>query len=74
MKIAIMQPYFFPYIGDFLSRDELYNHLKKNNIYGRRCFYPLINDFPTYRGLSSAFSDNLPVAETMAAQVICLPI
>lgn len=56
------------------SRDELYEKLKRNNIYGRRYFYPLISQFPSYRGLSSAKSSNLPVAEQVAEQVICLPI
>jgi len=56
------------------SRDELYEKLKKNNIYGRRYFYPLISHFPIYRGLSSARSSNIPVAEEIAKGVICLPI
>ncbi len=56
------------------SRDTLYERLKKNNIYGRRYFYPLISQFPTYRGLSSARPDNLTVANSVAEQVICLPI
>ena len=29
------------------SRDEVYEELKRNNIYGRRYFYPLISQFPT---------------------------
>jgi dTDP-4-amino-4,6-dideoxygalactose transaminase len=56
------------------SRDEVYERLKRNNIYGRRYFYPLISQFPTYRGLSSARAENLPVAAQVAEQVICLPI
>ena len=56
------------------SRDELYNFLKGNNIYGRRYFYPLISQFPTYRGLDSAHPDNLPVATKIAGEVFCLPI
>ena len=56
------------------SRDELYEELKENNIYGRRYFYPLISQFPTYRGLSSSKPENLPVAERIAEKVICLPI
>jgi len=57
-----------------LTRDEIYDELKKHNIYGRRYFYPLISQFPTYRGLSSSKPDNLPVATKVAEQVICLPI
>lgn len=56
------------------SRDELYKELKKHNIYGRRYFYPLISQFPTYRGLPSAEVNNLPVAERMANEVLCLPM
>lgn len=56
------------------ARDELYEKLKENNIYGRRYFYPLISQFPTYRGLSSSKPENLPVATKVADQVICLPI
>jgi dTDP-4-amino-4,6-dideoxygalactose transaminase len=56
------------------SRDQLYERLKTRNIFGRRYFYPLISQFPTYRGLPSARPDNLPVATKIADQVICLPI
>jgi len=56
------------------NRDKLYNELKKNNIFGRRYFYPLISQFPTYRGLPSAKQENLKIATEIADQVICLPI
>ena len=57
-----------------MSRDALYQKLKDNNIYARRYFYPLITDFPMYRGMPSAQRENLPVATAAAQQVICLPI
>ncbi len=57
-----------------LNRDEVYEKLKENNIYGRRYFYPLISQFPTYRGLQSSSPENLPVAEEIAKKVLCLPI
>lgn len=56
------------------SRDDLYQKLKRNNIHPRRYFYPLVSDFPMYRGLPSANHDNLPVAKQAADQVLCLPI
>lgn len=56
------------------SRDEVYERLKAHNIYGRRYFYPLISQFPTYRSLASANKANLPIAEDVANQVLCLPI
>ena len=73
--------YTYPYFPVFIdiekygqTRDEVYVRLKKHNIYGRRYFYPLISQFPTYRGLPSAHGDNLPVATKIAEEVICLPI
>lgn len=57
-----------------MSRDDLYFKLQEYNIYGRRYFYPLISDFPTYKGLASASTDNIPVATKVAKEVICLPI
>ena len=56
------------------SRDELYNELKANNIYSRRYFYPLISQFPTYKGLESAKTENLKIAEDITKKVLCLPI
>jgi dTDP-4-amino-4,6-dideoxygalactose transaminase len=56
------------------SRDEVYERLKRDNIYGRRYFYPLISQFPTYRGLPSAKPENLLIAEKVTKQIICLPI
>jgi dTDP-4-amino-4,6-dideoxygalactose transaminase len=61
---------YFPILID----KELYEELKKHNIFGRRYFYPLISQFPTYRGLNSAKTDNIPIASKAAEQVICLPI
>jgi len=57
-----------------ISRDELYEKLKQHGIFGRRYFYPLISEFSMYKGLDSAKPDNLPVAEKITEQVICLPI
>ena len=57
-----------------LSRDALYQKLKDNNIFARRYFYPLISDFPMYRGMPSAHRENLPVATAAAQKVLCLPI
>ena len=56
------------------TRDEIYEELKKHNIFLRRYFYPLISQFPSYRGLPSATSENLPVAEKVTREVLCLPI
>ena len=68
---------YFPILveSDYHSnRDELYHKLKAQGINARRYFYPLISDFPMYRGLPSAARANLPVAAKAAEQVLCLPI
>jgi len=69
---------YFPILVDAdkygFTRDELYEMMKANYIFGRRYFYPLISQFSTYRGLPSASATNLLVAEEIAEQVICLPI
>ncbi|MDD2494716.1 MAG: DegT/DnrJ/EryC1/StrS family aminotransferase [Tissierellia bacterium] len=57
-----------------ISRDELYEKLKENNIYGRRYFYPLISEFSTYSGLESSRKENLPISHKIADSVICLPM
>jgi len=57
-----------------ISRNQLYEKLKQNNIFGRRYFYPLISEFSMYKGLDSAKPSNLKVASIMADEVICLPI
>ncbi len=57
-----------------MTRDELYNKLKSENIMSRRYFYPLCSDFPTYRGLPSAAASNLPVATRVAREILCLPM
>lgn len=57
-----------------ISRDALYQRLRDAGIHARRYFYPLISDMPMYRGLSSAAAANLPVAQRIAAEILCLPI
>lgn len=57
-----------------LSRDELYERFCEHDIFVRRYFYPLISEFPMYRGLASASQDNLPVALDVSRKILCLPI
>lgn len=57
-----------------ISRDDLYQKLRDRGVYARRYFYPLVSDFPMYRGLPSAAWENLPIARKIASQVICLPM
>lgn len=57
-----------------LTRNELYEKFKDQDIYVRRYFYPLISDFPMYRGLNSSKIENLPIATKLAQSILCLPI
>ena len=57
-----------------MTRDELYEKMKTENVYGRRYFYPLITAFEPYRDYPSAAASNLLVATKIADQVICLPM
>lgn len=68
---------YFPVMVDDpypLARDELYQLLRNEKILVRRYFYPLISEFPMYRGLPSAAPGNLPHAHAAARRVLCLPI
>ena len=57
-----------------MTRDALYEFLKTQNVLGRRYFYPLITAFEPYKTYPSADEANLPVANHLASQVICLPM
>jgi dTDP-4-amino-4,6-dideoxygalactose transaminase len=74
---AVANYAYFPILvgpGYPIDREALYRKFREHGIYTRRYFYPLISDFPMYRGLPSAHRDNLPVATAVAQQVLCLPI
>ncbi|WP_224555710.1 DegT/DnrJ/EryC1/StrS family aminotransferase [Pectobacterium versatile] len=57
-----------------ISRDDLYNEFKENNIYARRYFYPLISEFSMYKGEPSSKEENLIAAHKVSKSVLCLPI
>lgn len=57
-----------------MSRDALYYKMKEQGVLSRRYFYPLISNFPTYRGLPSANKENLPRGNKMAEEVLCIPM
>ncbi|UVJ45418.1 dTDP-4-amino-4,6-dideoxy-D-glucose aminotransferase VioA [Pseudomonas sp. LS1212] len=57
-----------------ISRDELYDVYRARDILVRRYFYPLISEFPMYRGLPSADITRLGNAFEVSRQVLCLPI
>jgi dTDP-4-amino-4,6-dideoxygalactose transaminase len=48
--------------------------MKAEGIMTRRYFYPLITSFAMYSTLPTSSEANLPVANKIAAKVLCLPI
>ena len=74
---AVRNYAYFPIFvaDDFaLTRDELYDLLKQEGIYGRRYFFPLIPEFETYASSMPNPSASLPVACDASRRVICLPM
>lgn len=55
------------------SRDQVFNSLIKNNIFARRYFYPLMSAYPHYKNLASSKKSNLPIANQVVNEVLCLP-
>ena len=57
-----------------LSRDELYEDLKKYNVFTRKYFYPLCSEYEPYKALASSATENLTVANRIQSEVLCLPL
>jgi dTDP-4-amino-4,6-dideoxygalactose transaminase len=55
-----------------MSRDEVFEKLKAENIYARKYFYPLTNSFECYKGRFDA--EKTPVAKYVADRVLTLPL
>ncbi len=55
-----------------VSRDDVFLALKKNNIYARKYFFPLTNDFDCFQG--KFFADRTPVALQISQRILTLPI
>jgi len=68
---------YFPILvtPDFtVGRDALYDRLKAEGIMSRKYFFPLLSNLPMYKGIESASQENLPVANKIVNEVLCLPI
>ena len=65
---------YFPVVFDGykLTRDEVFEALKAQNIIARKYFYPLTNSFECYKGRFSP--EETPVAKYIAERVITLPL
>lgn len=56
------------------SREFLCQKLKEYNVFTRKYFFPLCSDYPCYRHIPSAAPSNLPVAQKVAKEVLCMPL
>ena len=69
---------FFPILVDPAAfgadRNQLFELLRKCNVFPRKYFFPLCSQYPSYSALPSASPHNLPVATTVADRVLCLPL
>ena len=67
---------YFPIVFDEkilgYTRDDVYEELKKNNIYSRKYFYPLTSTVEAYQGKYDA--NKTPIAQYLAKRVLTLPL
>lgn len=74
-KVATKNYSYFPIIIDTdygLSRDQLYECLKRQNIFSRKYFYPLISEQKCYK--NKYRGNNLSNAQKLADNVLVLPL
>lgn len=55
-----------------INRDELYDELKKYNVFTRKYFYPLVTDFECYKG--KYLDNHLGNAKYVSDRVLTIPI
>jgi dTDP-4-amino-4,6-dideoxygalactose transaminase len=60
--------------GYKLTRNEVFDKLKANDIIARKYFYPLTNDITCYRDLPTAGAEKTPIANYIADRVLTLPL
>lgn len=65
---------YFPVVFDGykLNRDEIFEHLKVDNIFARKYFYPLTNSYKCYKNRFDI--KKTPIAQYIADRVLTLPL
>lgn len=67
---------YFPIVIDEqkfgFTRDEVQKKLLENDIFSRKYFYPLTNDFNCYKGKYDV--NNTPIAKSISERVLTLPL
>jgi dTDP-4-amino-4,6-dideoxygalactose transaminase len=66
---------YFPVLFDGykVSRDEIFDRLKRNNIISRKYFYPLTNSLECYEG-KFLHNNETPVAKFISERILTLPL
>ena len=67
---------YFPVLFDGykLTRDEVFEKLKQNDIIARKYFYPITNTLDCYRNLPTAGGEKTPVAKYVGDRILTLPL
>ena len=55
-----------------IDRNEIYDRLAKENIFARKYFYPIINEFDCYKDQFD--SNDTPVAKQVSERILTLPL
>ena len=65
---------YFPVLFDGYkaNRDEIYEELKKNNIFARKYFYPLTNNIECYKDRFDV--NKTPIAKYVSERILTLPL
>lgn len=65
---------YFPVLFDNqeLSRDGVYKALRRKEVYARKYFYPLTNDFKIYKGKFNM--NDTPIAKSISEKILTLPL
>lgn len=65
---------YFPVLFDGYkaTRDEIFEELKKNNIFARKYFYPLTNDAQCYKNKFNV--EETPTAKYVSERILTLPL
>lgn len=64
---------YFPVVFDSYkyTRDEVAQLLAENDIFARKYFYPITNEFPCYKGI---YKGETPLAKNISEKVLTLPM
>ena len=64
---------YFPVVFDGYkyTRDEIAQKLAENDVFARKYFYPITNEFECYKG---KFGGNTPIAKNISEKVLTLPM